>query len=735
MAEKKTRADLEILFSSGKIPTQSNFADLIASGISQKDDGLQKANDTPLKIQAPVTVETDAKTPKDLILFYGKLEDDAAKWRIGTRSDSLEINRVGQSDFLIDANGNVGIGTGADKPGAKLHVVGNGLFASSGGPEFGAVNLGDANHGIKSTRGDGVTIFSFQVPIGIHLKQTTGNVGIGTTTPGFPLTFVNTFGDKISLWGQSGNSYGFGIQSALLQIHTDSDAADIAFGFGSSAAFRETMRIKGNGNVGIGTTPEARLHISESAGTVAAPSQGSIVIDHESNGGASSIVFRSKINRGSDYGYIQYQDAATGGTGGESSRLIIGIENDADDHLILKPSGFVGIGTTTPVNKLHVVAPGGFGAEDADGICQAGNVAIVAQSNGTAFGILNGNNRQAFALNIDNNAGTKISRGAPTFYDKFDGSWHQCFSLKNGCVGIGTYDPRVPLEVRGVRGFPLTDSPDGFSNNGGFNVGFGLGGGGGNFNLSILAEGWVGGAGIVANSDRRIKEIVGLSDTAQDLEIIQKMRVTDYRPLDKMTEGSSLRRGFIAQEVIQVFPQAVGKRTNVIPDIYSDAVSFAFDEERKTLSITLLRAHELAKGQVVKILTEDASKTATVIAVPTSDSFVVDNFEKEPRRVFVYGRQVDDFLSVHYDQIFSTGIGAIQELNKIVASKNARITSLEIELSALKQCAATKEDATELEEQVKVLRRQLFAQDKRLSELETKEKTHNGSRAVVVGER
>jgi len=93
-----------------------------------------------------------------------------------------------------------------------------------------------------------------------------GNVGIGTTTPGFPLTFPNVLGDKISLWGQSGNNYGFGIRGSLLQIHTDSTGADIAFGSGSSAGdftMTETMRIKGNGNVGIGTAaPAAKLDVN-----------------------------------------------------------------------------------------------------------------------------------------------------------------------------------------------------------------------------------------------------------------------------------------------------------------------------------------------------------------------------------------------------------------------------------------------------------------------------------------
>src|SRR5262249_52526138 len=91
----------------------------------------------------------------------------------------------------------------------------------------------------------------------------TGNVGIGTTTPGFPLTIGNnTLGDKISLWGQSGNHYGFGIQGSRLQIHTDLATSDVVFGYGSSSAMTETMRIMGKGNVGIGTNaPVDKLHI------------------------------------------------------------------------------------------------------------------------------------------------------------------------------------------------------------------------------------------------------------------------------------------------------------------------------------------------------------------------------------------------------------------------------------------------------------------------------------------
>jgi Chaperone of endosialidase/Head domain of trimeric autotransporter adhesin len=90
-----------------------------------------------------------------------------------------------------------------------------------------------------------------------------GKIGIGTTTPGFLLSFPDALGDKVSFWGSSGNNYGIGIQSNQLQIHTDISFSDIVFGFGSSASLTENMRIKGNGNVGIGTNnPLQKLQVA-----------------------------------------------------------------------------------------------------------------------------------------------------------------------------------------------------------------------------------------------------------------------------------------------------------------------------------------------------------------------------------------------------------------------------------------------------------------------------------------
>lgn len=156
------------------------------------------------------------------------------------RSGASWLNRM-----TILPSGNVGIGT--NNPQGVLDLAAGTSSYVRIDSAFGDLHVNGGTDGIFGVHNEGAaggrTEFIGQgIPRMAILN--TGNVGIGTSTPGFPLNFANSLGDKISLWGQSGNHYGFGIQNGQMQIHTDVSAAFISFGFGQSAAFTETARLR-----------------------------------------------------------------------------------------------------------------------------------------------------------------------------------------------------------------------------------------------------------------------------------------------------------------------------------------------------------------------------------------------------------------------------------------------------------------------------------------------------------
>jgi Phage T4 tail fibre len=95
-----------------------------------------------------------------------------------------------------------------------------------------------------------------------------GNIGIGTETPNGQLQLVNSMANrKIVLWENGNNDhqyYGFGINNSTLRYQTSAPNDDHVFFAGIDAtASRELLRIKGNGNVGIGTAnPDAKLTVA-----------------------------------------------------------------------------------------------------------------------------------------------------------------------------------------------------------------------------------------------------------------------------------------------------------------------------------------------------------------------------------------------------------------------------------------------------------------------------------------
>jgi hypothetical protein len=184
---------------------------------------------------------------------------------IAYRADNgMSFSTSGIERLRIDSYGRVGIGIW--EPLNKLDVAGNAGFDNPAGETTLQMKAKEAIW----TDGD---LFSWGY--GGNANYFRRSIGIGVTTPGFPLTFAPETGDKISLYTSTPTEiYGFGVGSSLLQVFSSKSSTDIAFGYGSSANFTERMRIKGNGNVGIGTSaPTYKLQIS--ADSAAKPNGGS----------------------------------------------------------------------------------------------------------------------------------------------------------------------------------------------------------------------------------------------------------------------------------------------------------------------------------------------------------------------------------------------------------------------------------------------------------------------------
>jgi len=243
------------------------------------------------------------------------------------------------------------VGIGLSNPEQPLSVKGGMVLDQTN------LNVGTANNtlrfgsfsgeaiGSRRTAGTNQYGLDFYTQSALRMTITnSGNVGIGEISPIAPLNFASNLGNKISLWGNSTNMYGLGIQSGLLQVYTAAASDDIAFGYGNSNAFTENMRIKGNGNLGIGIAPStgsSRVYIS-------APS------------GAEALSFFSVNNYA---GGIRVTDTTLQilAAYGSSFCLPVPCTPPPPDNLILMPpptgltvAGNIGVGVNKPNAKLHI---------------------------------------------------------------------------------------------------------------------------------------------------------------------------------------------------------------------------------------------------------------------------------------------------------------------------------------------------------------------------------------------
>ncbi len=199
----------------------------------------------------------------------------------------------------------------------------------------------------------------------------------------------------------------------------------------------------------------------------------------------------------------------------------------------------------------------------------------------------------------------------------------------------------------------------------------------GNIPVSIYASDRVAASEFDAYSDARIKHVEGRTNSADDLGTLMKLQITNYHFIDTIAKGNKEYKKVIAQEVEQVYPNAISKQTEVVPDIYQLA-------EMKNGRVTLTNA--LKAGERVKLITKDKTEIFEVTAADATGFNV--NLEGDGK-VFVYGREVNDFRSVDYEALSTLNISATQELVKMINGLQQQNATMQQENKDVKEKLAS----------------------------------------------
>ena len=194
------------------------------------------------------------------------------------------------------------------------------------------------------------------------------------------------------------------------------------------------------------------------------------------------------------------------------------------------------------------------------------------------------------------------------------------------------------------------------------------------------------------DSDIRIKKDIRLSDNQSDLDLINQIEIVDYSLIDSISTSKNKFKKVIAQQVNEVYPLATSLTSDYVPNVYVVA-SKVTPKKNGTVRIELPKAHDFKEGDNIHLITKEEDLYVTVNSVLSKRSFTIST-EKTFDEVFVFGKKVDDFMTVDYEAISMLNVSATQELAKRVEDQEKRISELEKENSDLKSKLA-KVDALE----------------------------------------
>ena len=390
----------------------------------------------------------------------------------------------------------------------------------------------------------------------------------------------------------------------------------------------------------------------------------------------------------SNAGVFSIQSGTAGTTDSKGDIAFTSIGGDTEHMRIQGSSGNVGIGTDNPGTKLSVydissnltaasiITKGGSSANQPsfsildmkDAVGAGGYIKGFHNpyvSHGIQFGSITGNSRNTELMTI----------------------------LDIGNVGIGTANPRAKLTVIGDGDIATASGMRRY-----FSYNDAMGTIAGYWNpASIYGSGpIVSGShiasvqGAIGASDERIKKDITDVDDGSALETLRLLKPKKYKYKDVINRGDEPVWGFIAQEVGATLPYTTQLRTECIPNIYelanvsdSNVITFTnFDTSTLESNAMVLKVYDIDDTEHLVNIAEVVDEHTVRVDEDLSEWIgTVEGSEGD--KIFVYGQEVDDFVFLKKEAIFTVATAALQEVDRQLQAEKAKVTTLETQLTSV----------------------------------------------------
>ena len=376
-------------------------------------------------------------------------------------------------------SGNIGVGTAS--PAVKLDfgsALGKAFHLRTNGADYYGFNMLQYDSGPYSTNifsGNGGeiklrTVSGSSTQVTRLTVKADGKVGIGTISPGTinGVAFssvglhvkAGTLGRTItegSNWAEYIlNDSGASANQRAKFIEANNGTLSLG-SYDDNGTQRTQISILNDGNVGIGTTgPQSKLHIETGSGGTYSPNVNHDDVTIEGSGNIGLQFFSPATS----YQYIAFGDPGSVNAGyiryhHGTNQMVF--RTSGSDNMVINSNGNVGVGTTSPLTKLHIA-----GTTNAN-IIRIENTATALSVGDTIGAIQFFNNDTTddspnVAASIYATAGASGGSGSLRFKTTEPGTeggpaTDSMIITNGGNVGIGTTAPAGKLHVKNVADF------------------------------------------------------------------------------------------------------------------------------------------------------------------------------------------------------------------------------------------------------------------------------------------